>query len=691
MSIGSLPFHRRLVGRLVLFGLVPVLVVIGIVAGLNATRDFRAFDERTREELKDATREAAREVSAQNQRVALLASAIGRAQVDGGMFGRRAETLAYLRGLVLAHPDLAGVYVVYEPNADGNDAATRTTLPSGAVDEHGRFAPYWRRDPASADGIRLEANVGMEDYPNFLFYLGPRKHWEATGKAETIFTKPYEYQGVEIIEQTFPLIRGGKFVGISGVDRSLAQVGAVLSSIGTELGGECFLTTRSIDGIERFLAATVDRDATPDQRLQTRSVAGTPYEALLARAPSEPGTVLLLDEIDPVLNERCYYGITRTEVGGFSLLVRRPLRELRASTMTALAGNGAIALTGTVVISIVLLSLFNAVGRRLQTAIQAAERIAAGDLTQELAATDARDESGVLLNMFASMGANLSRVARELRRASIQINSTSTELGASAVEQESVASSLSSSATQVAAATQEIAATGTELVRTMDEIAKSAAGAGSQASEGRSSVRAMHDALQRLDEAARSVGSKLEMISEKTKGISTILATITRVAEQTNLLSVNAAIEAERAGELGLGFLVVAREIRRLADQTADATLDIERVVHQMQDAVGGGVMEMDRFGGSLRACVTEGETLGKRLEDIVAHVEFDTQRVGQVTEGMRTQSAGVSQIDEAMRSLSASAKQSRTAAADFAKASSALQGAIDTLKTAVAAFRLRD
>ena len=78
------------------------------------------------------------------------------------------------------------------------------------------------------------------------------------------------------------------------------------------------------------------------------------------------------------------------------------------------------------------------------------------------------------------------------------------------------------------------------------------------------------------------------------------------MADQTNLLSINAAIEAEKAGEYGLGFLVVAREIRRLADQTAVATLDIERMVKEMQSSVAAGVMEMDKFSDQVRHGVQE-------------------------------------------------------------------------------------
>ena len=109
-----------------------------------------------------------------------------------------------------------------------------------------------------------------------------------------------------------------------------------------------------------------------------------------------------------------------------------------------------------------------------------------------------------------------------------------------------------------------------------------------------------------------------------------VVTTITKVADQANLLSVNAAIEAEKAGEYGLGFLVLAREIRRLADQTAVATLDIEQMVKQMQGAVSAGVMEMDKFTEEVRQAV---ESVGKMGQSL-GHVNEQDQALSDVDQG---------------------------------------------------------
>ncbi len=123
----------------------------------------------------------------------------------------------------------------------------------------------------------------------------------------------------------------------------------------------------------------------------------------------------------------------------------------------------------------------------------------------------------------------------------------------------------------------------------MSGVAQVALETSTLAQEGRGGLAGMESTMRHLMDATGSIASRLEVINEKTNNIGTIVSTITRVADQTNLLSLNASIEAEKAGEYGLGFAVVAREIRRLADQSAVATLDIEQMVKEMQSAVSSG------------------------------------------------------------------------------------------------------
>lgn len=157
--------------------------------------------------------------------------------------------------------------------------------------------------------------------------------------------------------------------------------------------------------------------------------------------------------------------------------------------------------------------------------------------------------------------------------------------------------------------------------------------------------------------------------------------TITKVADQTNLLSVNAAIEAEKAGEYGLGFLVVAREIRRLADQSAVATLDIEQMVRQMQSAVSTGVMEMDKFTEQVRHGVRSVAHVNGQLGQIIEQVQELSGRIESVSEGMSSQSQGAAQISDAMTQLTDGARQTAASLREFNSATEGLREVVASLR----------
>ena len=128
--------------------------------------------------------------------------------------------------------------------------------------------------------------------------------------------------------------------------------------------------------------------------------------------------------------------------------------------------------------------------------------------------------------------------------------------------------------------------------------------------------------MRQVTEASGVISAKLAVLNEKAGNINQVVTTITKVADQTNLLSLNAAIEAEKAGEYGRGFAVVATEIRRLADQTAVATCDIEQMVKEMQTAVSAGVMGMDKFSEEVRRGAQDVQQIGTQLGSIIQQVQ---------------------------------------------------------------------
>jgi methyl-accepting chemotaxis protein WspA len=339
-------------------------------------------------------------------------------------------------------------------------------------------------------------------------------------------------------------------------------------------------------------------------------------------------------------------------------------------------------------VTLAALVVARTISNPIRTAVAVARQVAGGDLRADVAATT-DDETGALLTAIQTMTNDLRGLIGRIQRSSVALISTATAIQATASEQQQVIADYGASTSEAVAAVKQISVTSQELLRTMTEVNDMAGHTGRMAADGRVSLGAMDGTMRQLAQSTSSFGAKLAVISERAANINLAVTTITKVADQTNLLSINAAIEAEKAGEYGLGFLVVAREIRRLADQTAVASLDIERMVKEMQYSVSAGVMEMDKFAEQVRAGVREIGDVGTKLGEIIAAVQGISGRFGQVTEGMRAQSQGAEQIREAMIRLAEGASRTASSLDDFNKATIHLRGAVGDLKEEVSRFTI--
>ena len=321
----------------------------------------------------------------------------------------------------------------------------------------------------------------------------------------------------------------------------------------------------------------------------------------------------------------------------------------------------------------------------------AASAVAAGNLSVYVERTSRSDETGELLWAIHEMTHGLGALVRRVKVSSVQLTSTATQIAATSKQQEATVNSFGASTSQIAAAVKEISATGQELLGTMSEVSEVAAHTSELADAGTAGLASMKDTMAQLSQSTNSISAKLAVIREKAGDINSVVTTITRVADQTNLLSVNAAIEAEKAGEYGRGFLVVSREIRRLADQTAVATLDIDQSVKQMHAAVSAGVMEMDKFSEEVRRSVSGVNRVNAQMAGIIQQASVLSERFESVAEGMRSQTQGAHQINDAMTQLTDGARRTAESLREFNKATNSLREAVDGLRQAIDRFSVTD
>ena len=312
-----------------------------------------------------------------------------------------------------------------------------------------------------------------------------------------------------------------------------------------------------------------------------------------------------------------------------------------------------------------------------------------GDFTQRME-IDRGDEFAALAEGFNRMADEVMGLVGQVQRSGIRVSTSMNEIAATSKQQQATATEVAATTTEIGATSREISATSKELVRTMNEVSSVAEHAADLASSGQAGLSHMGETMAQVMEAAASINAKLAVLNEKAGNINQVVTTITKVADQTNLLSLNAAIEAEKAGEYGRGFSVVSSEIRRLADQTAVATFDIEEMVKEIQAAVSAGVMGMDKFSEEVRRGMRDVQEIGGKLSDVIAQVQALVPRFETVNDGMQAQAVGAEQISEALLQLTEttqqtveSLRQSNSAIDELSQVSGNLHGSISRFKLA--------
>ncbi|HKS12821.1 MAG TPA: methyl-accepting chemotaxis protein [Pseudomonas sp.] len=351
---------------------------------------------------------------------------------------------------------------------------------------------------------------------------------------------------------------------------------------------------------------------------------------------------------------------------------------------------------GSMIVSLVLamiaagicgLMLMRAITAPMQRIVRALDKLRSGDLSVRLN-LDRKDEFGAIETGFNDMMEALGGLVSQAQRSSVQVTTSVTEIAATSKQQQATATETAATTTEIGATSREIAATSRDLVRTMTEVTSAADQASILAGSGQQGLSRMEETMHQVMGAADLVNAKLGILNEKASNINQVVVTIVKVADQTNLLSLNAAIEAEKAGEYGRGFAVVATEVRRLADQTAVATYDIEQMVREIQSSVSAGVMGMDKFSEEVRRGMFEVQQVGEQLSQIIHQVQALAPRVLMVNEGMQAQATGAEQINHALAQLSdastqtvESLRQASFAIDELSQVAAGLRGGVSRFK----------
>lgn len=325
----------------------------------------------------------------------------------------------------------------------------------------------------------------------------------------------------------------------------------------------------------------------------------------------------------------------------------------------------------------------------LKTTADSLRNIAAGDgdLTARLD-DSGRDELANLASSFNHFVAHIHSLIKQVGAATVQLSAAAEELSASSTDTSQQAKKEQSETLQVATAMNEMTATVTEVADNAAQTSHAAGAANELALSGKQKLANTQESIQGLANDIEAAAQIINHLSNDSQEISKILDVIRDISDQTNLLALNAAIEAARAGEQGRGFAVVADEVRSLASRTQNSTVDIQHMIERLQTGAEKAVSSMEQSRNKATASVTSCSDTDEALTSIAAAIETINTMNIQIAEAARQQSQvadeinhNISFITDAAEMTSSSTEQVNTAADELAKLANELQSRIGRFK----------
>lgn len=336
-----------------------------------------------------------------------------------------------------------------------------------------------------------------------------------------------------------------------------------------------------------------------------------------------------------------------------------------------------------VVLAVGMTSMLNRlIAAPLKDVTAAAERVAGGDLSEEIPVVDRRDEVGRLAETFVTMLRTLRSTTRELAEGASLLGSSANEIAASTSQLSSGAAETASAVSQTTSTVEQVHQSAQLATEKAKRVSETATRAAEGAREGRAYTQENITGMASIREQMDAIAQSMTRLSEQSQAIGQIISTVEDLAQQSNLLAVNAAIEAANAGEYGKGFAVVAQEVRSLAEQSKQATAQVRRSLGDIQSATSTAVMATERGTKAVEAGVEQSDRTGEAIGTLVASITESAEAGTQIAAAVNEQLEGMDQITTAMESINQasnqnveSARQLEVAARDLSELGQRLEG----------------
>ncbi|HEY4088084.1 MAG TPA: methyl-accepting chemotaxis protein [Bryobacteraceae bacterium] len=345
------------------------------------------------------------------------------------------------------------------------------------------------------------------------------------------------------------------------------------------------------------------------------------------------------------------------------------------------------------VVAMLLAVLFSIVIHRsitypLQEFMRLVERVGEGDLTQKVSVARA-DEIGDLGKSLDSMVNGLKDVAAQTRLVAESLNTATAEILASTQQQAAATAEQAAAVQQANATMTEISQSGAQISERARQVATAAEATSSASASGLQSVRNTTQIMDSIREQAEAVATNVISLSEKTQAIGEIITTVNDIAEQSHLLALNAAIQAAVAGEQGRSFSVVANEMKNLAAQSKQATVQVRGILGDIQKGITSSVMLTEEAVKRADSGRQQANVADQTIRKLTDSVEESVRAFQQIVGGSSQQQIGFEQVTHAFRNISVATQQTATSTRQSEKAASNLSSLAQELRSAVARYRV--
>jgi methyl-accepting chemotaxis protein len=330
-------------------------------------------------------------------------------------------------------------------------------------------------------------------------------------------------------------------------------------------------------------------------------------------------------------------------------------------------------------------------GRPINQLIERVKDIAQGegDLTKRIDVTS-EDEIGQLATWFNQFVGKIHDVIVEVAGSTREVASAATQIAASSEEIARGMDEQATQVTQVSSAVEEMSASVVEVAKKSADASRNASDSGRAATEGGTVVQQTIAGMNAISDAVRAGAASVQELGKRGEQIGQIIEVINDIADQTNLLALNAAIEAARAGEHGRGFAVVADEVRKLADRTTKATEEIAQSIQAIQVETGEAVQRMNAGTDQVEIGVGRATEAGKSLEQIVASAQAVATMIQSIAAAAEEQSATSEQVSRNIESISAVTRQASEGTGQAAQAAQQLSTKAEELLSIVSRFKVQ-